>query len=83
MQQEWVAERLTVWASDRLAALVLLDMSLVPSADARPSSPDRSVVVVPGSSSASVSIGQSILAAHEPQKSGGPTESSEIKFGFW
>ena len=62
MQQEWLAERLIVWASHRLAALVPVDMSLVPSADARPSSPDQSVVVAPGSSPASVSIGQSILA---------------------
>ena len=53
MQQEWVAERLTFLTGRRLAALVPRDPASVSSADARSSSPDRSVVVVPGSSPAS------------------------------
>ena len=53
MQQEWVAERLTFLTGRRLAALVPRDPASVSPADARSSSPDRSVVVVPGSSPAS------------------------------
>ena len=48
-----MAERLTFLTGRRLAALVPRDPASVSSADARSSSPDRSVVVVPGSSPAS------------------------------
>ena len=53
MQHEWVAGRLTFLAGLIVEALVPRDTASVFSADAGSSNPDRSVVVVPGSSAPS------------------------------
>jgi hypothetical protein len=71
MQQEWVAERLTFLTGRRLAALVPRVPVSVSPADARSSSPDRFVVVVPGSSPVSCESNPEIEKESKPTEGGG------------